>query len=241
MHKHKTLLLTLIAVVSLTTVIIISSPQAQQSPSKSPPVKSKRKKDINHFPIANFSAEEPAGGMRRNRNEKRNKSNWRVHPDASGDSTVVVDSIDLTLPAFPTRKAAAVVLGTVTDARSYLSNDKTGVYSSFSIQVEEVLKNPGKLAIGSLIEGEREGGRVQFPSGRIRLYMIAEQDMPEVGSRYVFFLNDGDNETVFEIITGYEIRDSSVLPLDELPEASAYENSAAPEFLKELKTKLAKP
>ena len=241
MNNYKTLVLALIAVVGLTSVIIISTPQAQENPSKSPPVKSKRKKDANHFPIANFSAEGSADGMRRSRNEKRNKSKWRVHPAASGDSTVVVDRIDLTLPAFPTQKATAIVLGTVTDARSYLSNDKTGVYSSFSIQVEEVLKNPGRLSIGSLIEGEREGGRVQFPSGRIRLYMIAEQDMPQVGGRYVFFLNDGDNETVFEIITGYEIRDSSVLPLDELPEASAYENSATPEFFKELRTKLAKP
>src|SRR5688500_20247822 len=97
--------------------------------------------------------------MRRRRNEKRNQSDWRVHPAASGDSTVVVDRIDLTLPAFPTRKATAVVLGIVTDARSYLSNDKTGIYSSFSIQVEEVLKNPGKLTVGRLLEGESEGDR----------------------------------------------------------------------------------
>jgi hypothetical protein len=149
--------------------------------------------------------------------------------------------MDLSLPAFPTEKATAIVCGTVTDARGYLSNDKSGVYSSFTIQVEEVLKNPGKLTVDSVIEVEREGGRVQFPSGRIRLYMIAEQDMPKVGSRYVFFLVDGNNELVFEILTGYEIKDSAILPLDELPQSSAYENSAAPKFLEELKTKLAKP
>ena len=101
-------------------------------------------------------------------------------------------------------------------------------------------KNPGKLTIGSVIEGEREGGRVQFPSGRIQRYMIAEQDMPKVRSRYVFFLVDGDNELVFEILTGYEIKDAAIFPLDELPHSRAYENSAAPKFLKELKTKLAK-
>lgn len=241
MNTCKTSVLTLITVLSLTTVVVSSRPQAQVSPSQSPTIKPQRNKDTNHFPIADFSAETPADEMRRSRSEKRNKSDWQVDPASSGDSTVVVDSIDLNLPAFPTQKASAVVLGTVTDARSYLSNDKTGVYSSFTIQVEEVLKNPGKLTAGNLIEGEREGGRVQFPSGRIRLYMITEQDMPKVGSRYVFFLNDGDNETVFEIITGYEIRDSSVFPLDKLPKASAYENSAAPTFLRELRTKLAKP
>ena len=238
--KYRTLLLTLV-LGCVTTIVIISTPQAQKSPAKSQPVKPQRKKDINHFPIANFSAEVPADAMRRSRSEKRNKSDWRIHPAAAGDSTVLVDKIDLSLPAFPVKKATAVVLGRVTDARSYLSNDKTGVYSSFTIHVEEVLKNPSKLTIGSLIEGEREGGRVEFPSGRIRLYMIAEQDMPRVGGRYVFFLNDGDNETVFEIMTGYEIGDSSVLPLDDLPEASAHENSATAKFLNELRTKLAKP
>lgn len=240
MQKYKTLLLTLVVVMVLTTLTMISSPKAQISPTKPQPAKAQRKKEINHFPIANYS-EVPTDGMRRSRSEKRNKSDWSVHPAGSGDSTVVVDRVDLSLPAFPTEKATAIVLGTVADARSYLSNDKTGVYSSFTIQVEEVLKNPGKLTIGGVIEGEREGGRVQFPSGRIRLYMIAEQDMPKVGSRYVFFLDAGDNETFFEILTGYEIKDSSILPLDELPQASGYKNSAAPKFLEELRTKLAKP
>lgn len=238
MNKHKTLLLTLLMV---TTLTMISSPKAQTGPTKSQPVKAQRKRDSNHFPIAIYSAEMPTDQLRRSRNEKRNKSDWGVHPDALGDSTVLFDSIDLNLPALPTEKATAIVRGTVTDARGYLSNDKSGVYSSFTIQVEEILKNPGKLTIGSVIEGEREGGRVQFPSGRIRLYMISEQDMPKVGSRYVFFLVDGDSELVFEILTGYEIKDAAILPLDDLPHSSAYENSAVLKFFKELKTKLAKP
>lgn len=241
MQKYKIFSVALVVVVVLTTLTVISSPKAQISPTQHQPVRDQRKKEINHFPIANYSAEASADEMRRSRSEKRNKSDWSVHPTASGDSTVVVDRMDLSLPAFPTEKATAIVLGTVTDARGYLSNDKTGVYSSFTIHIEDVLKNPGKLTIGSVIEGEREGGRVQFPSGRIRLYMIAEQDMPRVGSRYVFFLDNGDNELVFQILTGYEIKDSSILPLDELPRASAYKNSAAPKFLEELRTKLAKP
>jgi hypothetical protein len=240
MNKYKVLLLTLSIVLGLTTLLVVTKPQAQVTPSKSSE-KSKRKKDNSHFPIANFSAESPRDAKRRAREEKRNKSDWRVHPDASGDTTVLVDRTDLTLPAFPVQKASAVVIGTVTDAKSYLSTDKTGVFSSFCILVEDVLKNPGNLSAGSLIEGEREGGRVQFPSGRVRLYMVSEQDMPAIGGRYIFFLNDGDNESIFEILTGYQMKESSILPLDELPNSRSYENAPSQEFLKELKTKIVKP
>jgi hypothetical protein len=95
--------------------------------------------------------------------------------------------------------------------------------------------------VGSAVEVEREGGRVKFPSGRTHLYMISEQDMPRVGGRYVLFLSETNTENVFEIITGYEIRADSVSPLDELPQARAYENATPATLLNELKTKLARP
>jgi hypothetical protein len=154
---------------------------------------------------------------------------------------VRVDSIDFSSPAFPIKEAQAVIVGTVSDAKAYLSNDKTGVYSVFSVLIEEVLKHSGKLTVGSAIEAEREGGRVKFPSGRTHLYMISEQDMPRVGGRYVLFLSETNTENVFEIITGYEIRADSVSPLDELPQTRAYENAMPANFLNELKTKLARP
>ena len=211
--------------------------QEQISGSRSKP----RKIDVNHFPIAEFASSETKDAKRKARAEKRNKSHWRVDPDSVSDSTVRVDSIDFSSPAFPIKEAQAVIVGTVSDAKAYLSNDKTGVYSVFSVLIEEVLKHSGKLTVGSAIEAEREGGRVKFPSGRTHLYMISEQDMPRVGGRYVLFLSETNTENVFEIITGYEIRADSVSPLDELPQTRAYENAMPANFLNELKTKLARP
>ncbi len=243
MTKYKTLALALPLVFSL-TALLVPRQQGQEPtlPSRSSGAKSqKRVVDINHFPIAAFSAAEPSDSKRKAQGEKRNKSKWNVDPDALSDSTVIVDSVDVNLPAFPTEQAAAVVIGTVTDAKAYLSNDKTGVYSVFVVAIDEVLKNPGKLTAGNLVEVEREGGRVRFPSGRVHLYMVSEQDMPRVGGRYVLFLTETNSESVFEILTGYELRETSVHALDDLPQSRSHENTTPANFRNELKAKLAKP
>jgi len=234
MTKHKILALVLPAVFCITALMAVPKGQKQNSGFKAEP----RKTDVNHFPIAEFASSETKDAKRKARAEKRNKSHWRVDPDSVSDSTVRVDS---SLPAFPTKEAQAVIVGTISDAKAYLSNDKTGVYSVFRVLVEEVIKHSGKLAVGSSVEAEREGGRVKFPSGRMHLYMVSEQDMPQVGGRYVFFLKETNTDDVFEIITGYEIRADSVSPLDDLPQARSYENATPANFLNELKTKLARP
>jgi hypothetical protein len=152
-----------------------------------------------------------------------------------------VDSVDVHLPALPVEAASTVVIGTVVGGKAYLSNDKTGVYSTFTVLINEVLKNSENVRVGNLVEAEREGGRGQFPSGRVHLYMISEQDMPRVGGRYLFFLTATNSEGVFEILTGYELRQSSVYALDDLPKTRSYESSTPAVFLNELRTRLTNP
>jgi hypothetical protein len=65
--------------------------------------------------------------------------------------------------------------------------------------------------------------------------------MTLVGARYVLLLTGTDSESVFEILTGYEIRGDSVYPLDELPQSRSYENATATNFMNDLRTKLANP
>lgn len=218
----------------------VGPPSQQQTPDTgSAPAKSQKKPiDVDNFPVVEFSLPEPTDSKRKARAEKHNKSHWEVNPNVTADTTVSVDRIDLNLPALPIEKAAAIVVGTVSHAHAYLSNDKTGVYSSFVISMEEVLKNPDDLTVGASIEVEREGGRVKFPSGRVHLYMISEQAMPRTGGRYVLFLAGTDTPSVFEIITGYEIRDNSIYALDDLPQHRSRENVPADNLLNDLKTKL---
>lgn len=215
-----------------------------QKPTSKP---SRKVPDLSRFPIADFSAAEPSDpgerSKRRERGKKYNASDWGVNPQSVSDNTVRVDSVDPNLPAFPTDQSTAVIIGTLTNSRAYLSTDKTGVYSVFTVSVEEVLKNSSKVTLsnGISIEVEREGGRVKFPSGRLHSYIVNEQSMPQPGLRYVFFLTGGNDEPVFQILTGYELSQGIVHPLDELSQPKAYESFETTSFLTELRTKIATP
>lgn len=198
--------------------------------------------DENRFPIADYAAAETTDPVQRAKRQARGKkydnSSWRVHPNSVSDSMVRVDYVDRNLAAFPFEKSSVVILGQASGAHAYLSNDKTGVYSVFTIQVNEILKNSTGIALsgGSVIEVERDGGRVRFPNGRLHLYMIDEQDMPQVGLRYVLFLTNTSGESDFQILTGYELREGKVSALDYLPNLLPYDNTDEITFLTKLRS-----
>lgn len=119
------------------------------------------------------------------------------------------------LPAFPVTKSNLIVVGEVLRAKAYLSNDKSGVYSEFDIRVDDILKDDGGwLAGGNLLVAERSGGAVRFPSGRVQRYRSLHQGTPQIGRRYVLFLKRGNEAQGFLILTGYELREGYVVPLD---------------------------
>jgi hypothetical protein len=201
------------------------------------PVKSQEQKprpfDENRFPIADYAAPEPSDPAERSKRQARgkryDKSHWNIYPN-SQSSVARTHALDFNLPALPFARSSAVIVGQITDAKAYLSNDKTGVYSVFSVQVDEVIKNSSQLSLatGSLIEVERDGGRVRFPNGRTLIYVAT--NMPQVGLRYVLFLTNA------QILTGYELREGKVYPLDDLPNLHTYENADETTFLTQLHT-----
>lgn len=107
MTKYKILALLLPVVFGMTALVAVPKRQEQISGSRSKP----RKTDVSHFPIVEFDSSETKDAKRKTRAEKRDKSRWGVHPDSVSDSTVRVDSVDFSLPAFPTRQAQAVIIG----------------------------------------------------------------------------------------------------------------------------------
>lgn len=108
------------------------------------------------------------------------------------------------------------MVGEVLSSQAYLSSDKTGVYSEFRIEISEVLKNASGATLISHSEviATREGGIVRFPSGRQQRYTTAQQGMPMVGRRYVFFLRCNVSGQDFSLLTAYELRNDRVLPID---------------------------
>lgn len=126
-------------------------------------------------------------------------------------------------PALPVVDSDGIIIAEVTDARAYLSNDRTSVYSEFTLNVSEVLKNggAGSLSPGALIAAQRPGGRVRLQSGKVLLRGAPYgRNMPRLRQRYVFFLRQNDEGQDYSIITAYEIRDGRISPLDGSPEGS---------------------
>lgn len=150
----------------------------------------------------------------------------------------------LHLPALPVTQSDAIAVGAVTGNRAFLSNDKHAVYSEFSLRVEQVLKD-GTQSInpGAVITTSRFGGIVRFPSGTKYVYRLSRQAWPVTGSRYVLFLRKNQSGD-FDIVTGYELREGKVEPLDgtDVPGAlpfQKYAGTTEPALLDAIKSALA--
>lgn len=162
----------------------------------------------------------------------------QLPPEAT--SSGLVSEWDAHLPALPTAQSDAIVLGEVLDAKAFLSNDKTGAYSEFTVKAGEVLKNNGSLKGGRLTI-ERQGAKVELPSGRIFDVEVIGQRMPQVGHRYILFLTYNKETRDYFILTGYEIAGEKVSPLDTIHKFAVYENVDAKDFLSDLKSAIRYP
>jgi hypothetical protein len=133
------------------------------------------------------------------------------------------------------------VLGRVTKAKAILSADKTGVYSEFNIEINEILNNKSGLflAPGTTLIAEREGGRVSFPSRHVQLFRLSGQGSPAVGRRYVLFLRSYEQAQDFLLLTAYELRDGRVFPVDEVSRHIAYRGLDEASFLEVVRNAIA--
>ena len=97
----------------------------------------------------------------------------------------------------------------------------------------------------SVLIVERSGGPVRMPSGKLVVSWTNNQNMPKVGSRYVFFLTHdfeiaGDTGNDFYLLTGYEFKNGKVLLLDSSvkQEVLAYKGATESSLLEDLFTSL---
>ncbi|MCA1615353.1 MAG: hypothetical protein LC800_14875 [Acidobacteria bacterium] len=174
------------------------------------------------FPVADYHRQEPADekelAKRRARGARYDNRNWVAGPEDSWSGTGArwFNHWDMRLAELPLAESDLVIVGKVTNARAYLSNDKHGVYSEFALRVERVLAgDAAEAAAGKVIEAEREGGRVRFSDDDIDLYLISGMGMPRPARRYVFFLKGVEGQPgYFSIVRGFEIHGRRIYPLD---------------------------
>jgi len=172
------------------------------------------------FPVTDYDSPQSTNAEEKAKRWKKNKhyddgGMVMKNPPDEGTASTLVSHTFFALPALPTAQSDVILTADVLKSEAHLSNDKTGIYSEFNVQVNEVLKNTGPtLSQGNLITLSRRGGKVRYASGHVFRYEIMCQNMPAIGGRYLFFLKAIPDTNDYEILTGYETKSGNVQPLD---------------------------
>lgn len=236
-NSKRVVFLLLLVAASVTAAVAFQT--AQQGESRDDKLKDKPKKYTrqnfdrddyaSQFPIADFHEQESADAKeqakRRARGSRYDDRNLVARPESSwkGAGAIRFDDWDLRTDVLPVAESDYIVVGKVLDARAYLSNDKSGVYSEFAVRIEKVIMGATPdVAPGSVIETEREGGRVRFSADDIDQYEIAGVGLPRPGRKYIFFLKSvGGEQGYYSIITAFEVHGNRIYPLDKRASSSS--------------------
>lgn len=247
MPKYIFLLLLLICAAVIVLPSPSSPPLGQEQGNSSNKHKPKYKDD--RWPLVDYYAPEPADPQERARRKAKDRryNNLKIvgkpTPNTeSGEANLIIDW-EVGFPALPVERSAVILIAKVVSAEAHLSEDKSGIYSEFGLTAEKVLKGESSTQIspGNSLTVERIGGRVLTPTGHIHQYGIDKQGMPKVGSRYVLFLERKDEQSLY-ILTGYELREGHVFPLDgvdsadvnKVPQFAEYEGTDEASFIKRI-------
>lgn len=193
--------------------------------------------EYNSPPIAN-----PREWERRQRiNQKYDKQGWVARTASPGTGGIGKITDDPPPPLFPTEESPLILLGEVVKVTAHLSNDKEGVYSEFTIRVDEVLKNTCEKNKPDRVMAEREGGVVVYPNGQRIRYQNSDRGLPQLGSKYLFFLTkQGDNPN-YEILTSYLFTSEGIWQMEMGSPFDEFKAMSKAAFLETIRAKIARP
>lgn len=236
-----------LAIFVIVAVVFTSYKVGSQSITKAQKETERKDLPIVDLPT-NLQNKENINSLRSKRNERFDLKDKSFNPDKlvfkESDPEEIYD-LPLSHPeksALPVYQSDVIVIGTITDRQAHLSNDKTRVYSEFTVKIEQILKGETNPLIvnQNSISVERFGGAVRLPSGKILRRGDISERMPLNDRKYLFFLQSHNESESFSIITGYELRDGLVFPLDgvnppedgrKLPQFAKYEKTEQEKFL----------
>jgi hypothetical protein len=215
--KNKTLLALALLLVALSvgTIVTINS---QTQTSKQQDKSATKEIDDEATPIVDFNvANLNIDQSRINKNARYDKYSFveSEPPPNAGEVIQFPGENDRELD-MPVEESDLIIEGQVTDSKAFLSNDKSGIYSEFTIAVSKVLKNTAgdsSIKANENMVVERLGGRVRYPSGKIIRYVMSGLGSPSINSKYLFFLTK-TKENAYRILTGYEFKNDKVFALD---------------------------
>ncbi|MFN2453181.1 MAG: hypothetical protein ABR577_03075 [Pyrinomonadaceae bacterium] len=261
MWSRKKTICLLFTVIAVAVVTAMATLQSQgENKAQRPSIEEKNKDFSSKLPIADYEVSEPTD-MESARRLAKSKTHNYPHGSKIDPSNPVrrASRYDWELglaSTLPTSQSSAIIIGEVVNAKAHLSEDKTNVYSEFTIRTEGILKDDSSepIAIGDLIATERQSGRVRLPAGSISVFYVTGQNPPQVGRRYVLFLGynrqDANSRSIASprdmnrhILTGYEFRAGQIFPLDGAGGRNFQEHEGKDEvtFLNEIRRLITNP
>ncbi len=213
----------LVFIVVITTILICYEtssghsqgiPFVQTEPMATPTLSDSR--DLSKYGILDYS--EASGSQTQARfsaNKRYDKQDWVYkvinNPNTGGVGRVTDDPAQ---PLFPIEDSRLILVGEVTAVKAFLSNDRGSVYSEFTIQVNEVLKNADGKPLPKSLTADRAGGVVVYPTGQRVLYSDSDKELPTPGTQYLLFLAKPDESPNFAILTSYELRGNRIRQME---------------------------
>lgn len=252
-NKKMWVLFFVVVIATLATSIISFQTQGQDKPNltnqnqKDSSERERQKKEFDsQFPTAQYDAPEEIDPEKKAKRKLKNKR-YDNRPGLVSDELPVVEDEEVlfithfdSIAGLPASESEIVIIGEVLDAQAFVSNNKKGVYSEFTVRVDEILKNNSiNVAKGSLISIDREGGFVEYKNGKRRLSKIGGYVMPRVGRQYVLFLKNPDESPNYEIITGYELKVDGVVNLNGSEQFRTYAGMDEAAFIKAVREVIA--
>jgi hypothetical protein len=143
-------------------------------------------------------------------------------------------------PVLPIQESDVIVVGKITAAYTRLSNDKTGIYTEFSIDVVDSLRSSRSTDFKAGITIDRAGGIVRYPNGQLVLYEDKRKGLPDLGKEYILFLKADQKSGNYQTITLYELSAKATIPLDSGRKFDEIERMGKAAFLRTIRDELAR-
>ena len=228
MKKHSRLILLVILFVATIVVTVTATLQVRKQSGPRPATL--QKADEEFYTVADYSASEPTEPAKRAaRKVRERRYNMRAEKGVDPKRFAITEERESTFgippshaaiePALPAAQSDAVIVGEVTTAQAFLTEDKTDVISEFTIHVNDLLKENliAPFSVGDSLDVIRGGGGVRLGSGKVIRYGAEGKPLPRIGGRYLFFLKyNKDEGKDYSIITAYSLENDRVNPLDGL-------------------------
>jgi len=210
------------AVLLLGSLIVLSGRGQANKQSGTKPDDAQLAKQIDDAATPVVDLQNPDTSDRVDKNNRRiknarhdNSGSDKTRPIPNATAVVGESQARAGFSDLPVATSDLIIEAVVSESHAFLSNDKTGIYSEFTLLVSKPPRLPvgTGLNINDRIVAERFGGKIKYPSGQTIRWGNARQGIPLIGKRYIFFLSKVDQDT-YKLITAYEIVGDTVSPLD---------------------------